>query len=469
MNNNRLSPYFFLLFCSIAAYLISGCKDTTTTQKPTTSSSKMSSDVEKTANSDIFILNTLVTSEGSGSESWSLFDNKENTIWMTNFGTGIGEYIRINFSPMQENYVDKILIGTQAGGKITRLRKVTIDVNGEYFGVFNTDTKISIKKNLKSLTIHFSLTDDIFLSEKEIDGQLREVQNSPAKKAIGITDILMFDKGGAAMNVRNVQNYNGTITTNSTREPAGFYHATHLFDGNEASVWSGNINENGVGQTLKFDLVGEAPAERLVFYNGNQQSNEHFDWNARVKTFSIKTENQTAQKFTLPDEMTPQVLTFDPPLSGKKYELEILEIYEGEKYNSLTISELSFLRADNQSWRVKTNYQPKKIDFALKTDIGNIVDRYISCTSTKGNSMTIQSLILRSDASFDLRSLDDDGTIVRDLRAFGNWERASNGKVKLSGGMKIIGEKRTTFFSEQLTIKSGYVEGESTFAKLYLN
>lgn len=462
----------FTQFCLFGfALIFSSCEDTTTPQNPTTEPTEIvkKNDTSSSDKNEIFLLNARATSAAKGSENWALFDNNENTIWISKPGTGQGEFIEINFIPTTDNYVEKINIQTQAGGKINRILKITLDVNGEYFGVFSPNTDILLKKSLKRLKIYFSFVDGLSEEMKKNNGTNRVMQHSPEGKAVGVTDVRLFGKNDALFTIRNIQNYNGNIATNSTLEPDNLYSSTHLFDGNTGLAWVEGADGNGVGESLNFNLVGEAAASKLIFYNGYQRSQEHFELNTRVRTFTIKTENQKAQKFTLRDDMTAQVLTFDPPLSGKNYELKIIEVYEGEKYKDLAISELVFLRADNQSWRVNTSAPTSGFEEQFETTIGNVIDRFISCTTEMDEQIMTQQIILRSDGTFDFNS-DEDASIddSRVWNATGTWKKISANTIKLNGGLSVRGDSKTSSFSEKITIKPTYIQGEEYFDKIYL-
>ena len=464
-----MKKLYYICCLIIATVMTIGCEDTTPSSNPTIENPTSSSDDQPAAASnELFLLNAIATSSARRDDSWYFLDDNENTIWTSNPGTGSGEYIHLEFLPTKDNFVKSIAVRAESGARLSRVNALAVYVNGELATVAKPNTDIPIGKNLKDLKIYFQAVEDLKTTAREINGAKVTMQQTLPGKKVGITDIYFYGSNGEKLKLRQQQKYNGSIQTGTTLKPADQYRAANLFDGSQANAWVEGTEGDGTGEVIKFDLSSEAPAEKLVMLNGYHRSEEHYKSNARVKAFSIKTENDKPQKFTLRDDMTPQILTFDPPLSGKNYEIEVRSVFKGEKNKDLAISELTFIRADGTAWRVNTTAEN-----ASPTDLGSgidaVLDRFHGCTTQSGEQTTAQYIILRKNGSFDFLSSEDSGhNDVRLWQATGTWQKIANNKLKLSGGWKDLNEDGSFSFSEKVTIKENYLSGEEFFDKIYL-
>lgn len=125
------------------------------------------------------------------------------------------------------------------------------------------------------------------------------------------------------------------------------YTPWNLHDFNLKTAWATNKN-NGIGETIKLDFK---PSEilsinYLKFYNGYQKSEASFKNNSRVKKAALYMNGEHKFNIELDDIETAQVFDLGKwSLEGAEkftVELKILEIYPGEKYNDLCVSEINF-------------------------------------------------------------------------------------------------------------------------------
>ena len=125
------------------------------------------------------------------------------------------------------------------------------------------------------------------------------------------------------------------------------YAAKNVHDFDLQTAWATNKNK-GIGETVTLDFK---PSEilsinQLTFYNGYQKSEATFKNNSRVKKATLSVNGEKLYNLELKDTEVAQVFDL-----GKHFlrgdgrftiELQILEIYPGEKYNDLCISEINF-------------------------------------------------------------------------------------------------------------------------------
>ena len=101
----------------------------------------------------------------------------------------------------------------------------------------------------------------------------------------------------------------------------------------------------GDGESLSVTLDAAAALTGLEIWNGYQRSEDHFQKNARVHEVAVSADGQSIGKFSLTDEMGPQTLTFEEPVTARALTMTVLSVYPGSRYTDLVVSELRLLDA----------------------------------------------------------------------------------------------------------------------------
>lgn len=135
--------------------------------------------------------------------------------------------------------------------------------------------------------------------------------------------------------------FTATAITVLSDELGNNYVATNLVDGNTSTCWAEGADGSGIGET--FIIKGNKPfyADTLTFYNGYCKSQELFYNNNRVKKIRITPDSGESFTAELNDgfENRRNVVNCGHTLVNS-ITFEILEVYEGEKYNDTCISEI---------------------------------------------------------------------------------------------------------------------------------
>lgn len=136
------------------------------------------------------------------------------------------------------------------------------------------------------------------------------------------------------------------INVSSTLTPQGknSYEAVNLSDDNPQTAWvEGKKDDYGINETL--ELIGGGI--RITIYNGYQRDYNSFYNNSRVKTFKVYFDNEPIGLVELFDSPGAQLIDLeklDPNnISPEIIKLEIIEVYEGKKWDDTAISEIFYV------------------------------------------------------------------------------------------------------------------------------
>ncbi len=120
------------------------------------------------------------------------------------------------------------------------------------------------------------------------------------------------------------------------------YNIKNLNDENPMTAWVEGKKDYGIGEFFEIKAFGVN-----VIYNGYQSSPKNWIENSRVKKFKVYRNNVPLCYLELTDEMGRQ--SFELPKQNdydlrKEYtfKFEILEVYEGTKWQDVAISEIDF-------------------------------------------------------------------------------------------------------------------------------
>lgn len=129
------------------------------------------------------------------------------------------------------------------------------------------------------------------------------------------------------------------------------YESNNLHDFNYKTVWSEGNSSFGIGETINFKFPKNNPRiHTIIITNGYVKSNLLYKNNSRVKKFKVNVNNDFSFYLNLEDISSNQYFYFKE--IGGKYqsdwfiEFEILDVYKGDKYNDVVITEINFNGVD---------------------------------------------------------------------------------------------------------------------------
>ncbi|MDB9931120.1 hypothetical protein OAD28_00180 [Flavobacteriales bacterium] len=132
------------------------------------------------------------------------------------------------------------------------------------------------------------------------------------------------------------------VKASSTLSPQGkhSYSANNINDYDPRTAWVEGKSDYGIGEylSLKGDMFG---GTNIYIFNGYQSSYSSWKNNSRVKKFRVYVDNRPICYLELKDKMGGQYFDLsDYDLYGQWIRFEIVEVYKGDKWNDVAISEI---------------------------------------------------------------------------------------------------------------------------------
>lgn len=135
-------------------------------------------------------------------------------------------------------------------------------------------------------------------------------------------------------------------TSASTTLPTGgvntkSYSSDNLIDSNPASCWCEGSSGDGSGE---YAILSGKEMQRFSgfkIWNGYQGSDHLYEINARPRTICVYADDKLIDIFKLKDQgLGSQRIEFDEPVDAVSLRIEIMDVYEGTKYEDCCISEI---------------------------------------------------------------------------------------------------------------------------------
>jgi len=143
-----------------------------------------------------------------------------------------------------------------------------------------------------------------------------------------------------------VYDITATSTLNSEKDDA--YKPLNIHDFDLRTAWVEGDKEYGIGEKINFifKMNSGLKVTDLEIYNGYCKSEKLWKDNSRVKTFGMYINGILTYKLSLNDTYKCQSFKIGSYNCNKEQDLiltlEILEIYPGDKYKDVVISEVNF-------------------------------------------------------------------------------------------------------------------------------
>lgn len=478
-----------MMACSMAA-LISSCgTDSKSNENTGEESGTPASEV---ANGVIYMegvyaTSTLLPLTQYGVEN--VFDDDTTTYWATAQGAGPDEGLMLYF-PVK-TYVKELVLRQGVNDALATVQEVTVYADGQRAGTFDASQPIKIEKDVTALFIKIASADQSSTVDhsSESGDETLSSETFDNKFSISISDLKLFNNDGP-LKVHAPLAVAGTATASSTLKPVEAYAPSMLFDSRREFVWAEGAAGTGENEKLTFTFGADQRISAIKIWNGYQRSEKHFTSNARVRSFEFGLKNGTKVKYTIEDNMEPQLVTLGEPLTGKEFELTIREAVPGSAYKDLVISEILFFDQATPLLIRDDSKAEESIKSLIASTRGSLmesfVDRRLKNHEETPYSTSDKSLILRSNKTFVLyehttssdASKEEDAEIVAD----GNWElveqQGDYAKVRIFGKLINLsetvdyykGKTQSSFvkiFQDNLTITPAEVKGEKFVDTFY--
>ncbi|MFW5808336.1 MAG: NADase-type glycan-binding domain-containing protein [Spirochaetota bacterium] len=353
-----------------------------------------------------------------------LFDGDPASEWQTMPGTGPDEGVFLEFE--SNTMVDHIVINRPANSQ-ANFYTYRLYING--FETQNypiTKGRVMVQRLVKSLYLRI----------------VDRAETAPPESGACLSEVAFYDAQGRKMTLVPPTAVRGTVSASSSLDPHESYNADFLFDSRRDFGWAdGNTRKDGAGEYLKFQFERPVTIDRIKVWNGYQRSVEHFSANERARQVTFGLEGEPGSQYTLKnareDFIVPSV-----PLTGTSFVLKIDSVYPGDKYKDLVISELRFYNG-KECFLLETGGMEARKKALLETRtkkaiLAKMLDARLHQKINDPDSVTEQSMIIRSNGSFILWFFEEtpDSSTVR--YADGNWQLVANSRIRIFGRIHTL-------------------------------
>ena len=365
----------------------------------------------------------------------NVFDNDVDNCWATMPGAAPDEGLYFSFEEPIDIYSIELeaVPGDSAYGEISSCQLYINGVEGAARLLGSGSTYID--SPVKSVFVKIYSTESIAWDDEGI----RYQRDLP----VGISEVTLFvmnnEGDEVPLQIVPIGTVGGFVEASSSLEPVESYCPDFLFDSRPAFGWAdGNDNRTGEGESLTFFFDEPQRIEKIKIWNGYHRSGEHFDQNERAALITFGPEGGPSSEYNLEDIMDPQVITLETPLEGSSFTMDILEIYPGETYRDLVISELRFF--DGEEWFIIDSGESEIrklaiLEWAQNTDAGTFIDRQIYSNASKSYYYNRQSIVIRSNGSFVIWKEDERTDSRERMYADGNWQILDENTIRIFGRM----------------------------------
>ena len=136
------------------------------------------------------------------------------------------------------------------------------------------------------------------------------------------------------------------------------YAESNIKDHKQSTVWvEGDTAGSGLGDWVEVQFEGEVALTGFRIWNGNYYSYDFWNRHNRIKEIEVIFSDGSAQKFTLQDQMVPELVEFPKPVKTSSAKLRIKGIYGGTTFNDTVISEVVFYDASDDGRYVAKGFK----------------------------------------------------------------------------------------------------------------
>ncbi len=444
-------------------------------------------EVDKDPRPVAYLEGLYATSSAPGQEVYNLFDRDSTTIWRTRPGAGPDEGIMLYFpNALPLNGVEIVPARDAFQGEPSQA--VVAYVNGKMSGNARPGETINLNTGelVKSLYLRFAETGREQTTERNED-RLKIARNTyPAAASIGIQAIKVYNTKGEELRLAPPKRVSGQATASSTLAPEAAYSCANLFDARKEFGWCEGAKTSGEGETLQFQFDEPVNITAVEIWNGYQRSDKHFSANTRLRDFAFGAADGPTNTYTLRDTEAGQKIELSGAAKGKSFTLTVKSVYPGAKYKDLAISDLIFYDGEQPfvlASPLAAQYASGLRAKATGSPLAAILDRRINNQVDDEGNIKVQSLIIRSDGTFVLYSVEVFDGDKTEIVADGNWELIqADGKaarIKIFGKFNNLSntleyykgntqKEVTKIFNEELTIDARFVRGKKMLGEFYL-
>ena len=425
------------------------------------------------------LLNLSSTSDQPGFEVENLFDELPHTYWKSKNGTGPNECISLSFIG-DGAWISKINVEALVNENTTENDEINLYINDVLFTA-TIASSIRVDTLVTRLEICLKASKSMIFNRFEVDKEVIAVGSFPENKSIGLKSIQLFNAEERLFHVMIPKKIKGRLAPSSNLNPLSKYHAGYLFDGKKEHAWVEGSENSGIGDSILFQIDQPVCINKMTIWNGQQATEKQFYANARIQSFTFAPIHEDDPVIYQLIDSYGQEDVFLKTDSSSNWILSIIDVYRGDLFTDLAISELLFFDCESQPFIIESGlpeqFQNEILSQTENTILENFLDHcfYNEILSEDKNGYTRKSLVLHTDGVCSLLFdyFNDKTQVKNSFMAIGYWNivdlnAANTIKLYLSARkLSNIQSQEISLFEEELTIKPGIIEGSGLLGRFY--
>lgn len=122
-----------------------------------------------------------------------------------------------------------------------------------------------------------------------------------------------------------------------------YFEAKNLADGKADKAWFEGADGSGLNSWITISVPAGTQVSGLKIWNGYWITPTYWGRYNRAKEIEVQIDTGDVHKFTLKDEMSPEIIRLASPVSGSAIKIKIKGVHKGNTYNDTGFSEIQVL------------------------------------------------------------------------------------------------------------------------------
>ncbi|MBM9502105.1 hypothetical protein JWG44_17750 [Leptospira sp. 201903071] len=330
-----------------------------------------------------------------------------------------------------------------------QLKKVEVD---SCKGEFSDAVSAYINFDELSASATLSGTKAIVSFEKPVYARSVTI-NFRKNKDLCIGEIRFYDEREKPFSLKLPKIVEGSAKASETANPVLSYDVMNLFDSRYEYAWASD--KKGKGVTLDFRFKEPQTINSIKIWNGYQRSDQHCYSNGRLKTATLTGDNGYVQKIQVQDVLGPQEIALEKTFEGSTLRLTVDDIYAGNMYKGLVLSEIRF--GKDKNWilinpisRSQSIARQNHLQFT-PPDLDTILNHGLRGSEVSSVPEEIQSTETIANSESAVSSEDTNGVRIESnwtlrMRSDGSFFMEGNTQDQKSGDSSVV-HKTSKFYA----------------------
>lgn len=156
------------------------------------------------------------------------------------------------------------------------------------------------------------------------------------------SDLLKMELGNGSVPQFDMGNVESISATSALSEYGMTHSANRVADGDASTAWVEGADGQGIGESITFQFSGYHLVWGMRINAGYQKSSDLYQKNSRPKKLKVSYSDGISESYDLQDINDIQEIKFRSTTLTDSITVTIESVYEGTKYEDVSISEISF-------------------------------------------------------------------------------------------------------------------------------